>query len=37
MNLRLIELQKLNKKAQKYKTTAKLQEGWKNIDKVLHY
>ena len=37
MRLKLAKLQKLNKKTQKLKATVELIEGWKDIDKVLHY
>ena len=37
MNLRLTELQELNKKAQKLMATEELQKGWININRMLHY
>ena len=37
MKLKLLELQELNKKVQKTRTAKELQEGYKEVDKVLHY
>lgn len=37
MNLRLLKVQELNKKAQKMKTGKKLQNDYKKINRVLHH
>ena len=37
MRLRLAKLQKLDKKAQKLRAIEKLQEGWIDINRVLHH
>ena len=37
MSLRLVELQDLDKKAQKLRATKELWEGWTDIDGVLHH
>ena len=37
IKLRLAELQESNKKVQKLRATEELQEGWEDIDRVLHH
>lgn len=37
MRLQLLELQESDQKAQKFRVIKKLQEGWEDIDRVLHF